>query len=124
MRKFNLIRRPSPHNMPDFDAMKSQSVALVVARESRLSLSTQLEAPSLLGEWFRIAVELYNQEEADVANLTLEVTLQQPSGDQDQASKYPSAGVCVMNTSHSSNREIMVQYNDFEYKIVVLVSNN
>lgn len=76
--------------MPDFDGMRAQLTALVVPRESRLTVNTSHEAPALLGEWFPISVQLHNAEASAANSVSVEVSLQQPSGDQntiDEASE-------------------------------------
>lgn len=70
----------------DFDNMKPLPVALIVPRQSKLTVKLDHQQPSLLGEWYEILISIINDEKYAVENLQLEIML--ADNNIDQNSKF------------------------------------
>lgn len=62
--------------MPDFNNIRSQPSAEIIARESKLEMIVTHDSPALLGEWYPITVNLKNVEDHSISGVVLDISLQ------------------------------------------------
>lgn len=74
--------RRSSGSKYDFDNLKPLPTALIVPRDSKLTVKFEHLQPALLGEWYEITILIINEEKYFVENLQLEVTLTDDAVDQ------------------------------------------
>lgn len=59
----------------DFDNIKCLNAALIVPRKSKLAVKFEHNQPALLGEWYRIGIDIDNEEEHLITDLRVQVNL-------------------------------------------------
>lgn len=67
--------RATPVKSINFDSIRIQATTLLLPRTSMLDLSIHHDAPALLGEWYKVRVEMLNKELSSVSALNVEVVL-------------------------------------------------
>lgn len=65
--------KPIKNASLNFDGILPRSTALVVPRCSKLKINAEHNKPALVGEWYKIALKITNEEAFAVKNLQIEV---------------------------------------------------
>lgn len=67
--------RPTPIKSINFDSLRVQSTTHLVPRTSLLDVSIQHDTPALLGEWYKVHIEMLNNEQYNISSLSLDIAL-------------------------------------------------
>lgn len=67
--------KPIPSKSINFESIRVQATTVVLPRSSLLDFVIQHDTPALLGEWYKIHVEMYNKELFNATSLSVDVAL-------------------------------------------------